>query len=446
MAFWRPLGHLRVGGRHHSPRQRKSACRLLLEPLEQRQVFSSADGNGPVLTAITSTPGSRSLVLTFDGPVLSSTATDLSNYRITAPNGGNPQVVTSSGPPVRVVAAQYGDISTTSSQVTLTLARPLQQGIFYRIFVNGELPITNGNPASNPLTGGGGAGNPSNGVTFDGDNDDTACGNFYGLFAVGRRLAFTDFSGDRVVLAATGGSGLNVWRELNGDIDQVTVLPGATALSGSVVVGRGSSGTVPIGSVTIPVPSPLVLNGAANQLPASFVVVPSGGLAAPAPQPTATSPTPVVATSANLPYTLNITPVSSPGIALLPGIQSGVYAQTAASAAYPTGLWHVLGGRTNGRHNFWPSGVPSSLATRAATLVAAIRRGWVTPMRPRSRPRPMASAILGSWVVLPLPVAPATITTGCCSMARVRSSTRAEIGSSGGKRSVTTAAQRPGGG
>ena len=359
MAFWRTLGHLRVGGRHHSPRQRKSTCRLLLEPLEQRQVFSSADGNGPVLTAITSTPGSRSLVLTFDGPVLSSTATDLSNYRITAPNGGNPQVVTSSGPPVRVVAAQYGDISTTSSQVTLTLARPLQQGIFYRIFLNGELPITSGNPASNPITGGGGDDNPSNGVTFDGDNDDTACGNFYGLFAVGKRLTFTDFSGDRVVLAATGGSGLNVWRELNGDIDQTTVLPGATALSGSVVVGRGSSGTVPIGSVTIPVPSPLVLNGAANHLPASFVMVPSGGLAAPAPQPTATSPTPVVATSANLPYTLNITPVGSPGIALLPGIQSGVYAQTAPSAAYPSGLWLVFGGRTNGLHNFSPSGEQS---------------------------------------------------------------------------------------
>ena len=392
MAFWRTLGHLRVGGRHHSPRQRKSTCRLLLEPLEQRQVFSSADGNGPVLTAITSTPGSRSLVLTFDGPVLSSTATDLSNYRITAPNGGNPQVVTSSGPPVRVVAAQYGDISTTSSQVTLTLARPLQQGIFYRIFVNGELPITSGNPASNPLAGGGGDDNPSNGVTFDGDNDDTACGNFYGLFAVGKRLTFTDFSGDRVVLAATGGSGLNVWRELNGDIDQTTVLPGATALSGSVVVGRGSSGTVPIGSVTIPVPSPLVLNGAANHLPASFVMVPSGGLAAPAPQPTATSPTPVVATSANLPYTLNITPVGSPGIALLPGIQSGVYAQTAPSAAYPSGLWLVFGGRTNGLHNFSPSGeqsFPPSLQNGVIYVINPVN--WQVWSRPWSQTNVSAS-------------------------------------------------------
>lgn len=321
-------------------------------------MLSSADGNGPVLTGITSTPGSKSLVLTFDGPLVASTATDLANYRITAPNGRNPEVVTKSGPRLRVVAAEYGDISTTSSQVTLTLARPLQKGTFYRIFVNGELPITSGIPASNPLTGGGGAGSPSNGVTFDGDNDDTACGNFYGLFAVGRKLVFTDFSGDRVVLKATGG-GLNVWRELNGDIDQITVLPGATALSGSVVSGKDSTGTVPIGSVTIPVPAPLVLNGAANNLSASFVTVPSGGLPAPPPQPTAPSPTPVVATSTNLPYTLTITPVSAPGITLLPGIQSGVYAQTPPSAAYPSGLWLVFGGRTNGLHNFSPSGEES---------------------------------------------------------------------------------------
>jgi len=390
--MFRALYHLHGRRRHYSPRQRKPAFQPLLERLEQRQVFSSSDGNGPVLTAITSTPGSSALVLTFDGPLLSNTATDLSNYRITAPNGGNPEVVTSSGPPLRVVAAEYDDISTTSSQVTLSLARPLQQGTFYRIFINGELPITNGNRASNPLTGGGGPGNPSNGVTFDGDNDDTACGNFYGLFAVGRRLAFTDFSGDRVVLAATGGRGLNVWRELNGDIDQVTVLPGATALSGSVVVARGSTGTVPIGSVTIPVPSPLVLNGAVSDLPASFVTVPSGGLAAPAPQPTATSPTPVVATSANLPYTLNITPVSVPGIALLPGIQSGVYAQTAPSVAYPSGLWLVFGGRTNGLHNFSPSGeqsFPSSFQNSVIYVINPIN--WQVWSRPWSQTNVSAS-------------------------------------------------------
>lgn len=359
MASRTEIPGLRIGGRGHAPRPRKPGFRPRLERLEARLALASADGHGPVLTSITSTPGSRSLVLTFDGPLLSGTATDLANYSITAPSGANPMRVTSSGPALRLVTAQYGDISPTSSQVTLTLGRPLKQGTFYRIFINGELPITSGNPASNPLTGGGGAGNPSNGAVYDGDNDDTAGGNFYGLFAVGRRLGFTDSSGDRVTLAASGAGGLNVWRELNGDIDQITVLPGATAVSGSVAVGRGSNGTVPIGSVTIPVPAPLVLNGAVNNLPAAFVIVPPDGLPAPPPAPTATSPTPVVATSENLPFTLNIAPVSAPGISLLPGIQSGVFAQVGPWAAYPSGLWVVFGGRTNGLHNFSPSGEES---------------------------------------------------------------------------------------
>lgn len=308
----------------------------MLEPLESRRVFASADGTVPVLTAITSDPGSRSLVLAFDGPLAADTATEPANYSITAPGGGNPQVVTSSGPALRVVAARYSDVSPTSSQVVLELTRPLREGTFYRIFINGELPITNGIPSSNPLRGGGGTGGPSDGVVFDGDNDATAGGDFYGLFGVGRRLAFLDSSGDRVTLAAADGPGLNVWRELSGDIDQITVLPGATSLSGSVVVAKGSTGSVPIGSVTIPVPTPLVLNGAADALPSSFVTVPPGGLTVPPPQPTATSPTPVVATSDNLPYTLSISPVIAAGTSLLPGIQSGVYAQMAPSAAGPT--------------------------------------------------------------------------------------------------------------
>ncbi len=64
-----------------------------------------------------------------------------------------------------------------------------------------------------------------------------------------------------------------------------------------------------------------------------------------------------------------------------------------------------------------------------------MRRGWVTPMSPRP-PRPRSRAILGSCVVLPDPVAPATMTTGCAEMAATMSSTRAEMGSSGGKRRV----------
>ncbi|QRN97640.1 hypothetical protein JRI60_00675 [Archangium violaceum] len=58
-----------------------------------------------------------------------------------------------------------------------------------------------------------------------------------------------------------------------------------------------------------------------------------------------------------------------------------------------------------------PSSVPSSRATRAATLVAAIRRGWVTPIWHGRPPRPMASRTFGSCVVFPEPVAPATMTT-----------------------------------
>jgi hypothetical protein len=44
---------------------------------------------------------------------------------------------------------------------------------------------------------------------------------------------------------------------------------------------------------------------------------------------------------------------------------------------------------------------------RSAIVRAAMRRGCVCAMRSR----PSASAILGSWVVLPDPVSPATITT-----------------------------------
>ncbi len=54
---------------------------------------------------------------------------------------------------------------------------------------------------------------------------------------------------------------------------------------------------------------------------------------------------------------------------------------------------------------------------RVATARAAMRRGCVCPMRPRS-PRPMARQIFGSCVVLPEPVAPQTMTTWCARIAR----------------------------
>src|SRR6185312_15197594 len=85
-----------------------------------------------------------------------------------------------------------------------------------------------------------------------------------------------------------------------------------------------------------------------------------------------------------------------------------------------------------------PSGVLSSSAMRLATLLAAIRRGWVWPIslpRPSgslSLPRPIASAILGSWVVLPEPVSPQTMMTWCAAMATMMSSRLADTGSASG--------------
>src|SRR5690606_11643427 len=78
-----------------------------------------------------------------------------------------------------------------------------------------------------------------------------------------------------------------------------------------------------------------------------------------------------------------------------------------------------------------PGSEPSSSAIRRATDVAAIRRGWVWPIRPR-RPCPASAQILGSWVVLPEPVSPLTITTGERCNASMISSRAALTGSSAG--------------
>jgi hypothetical protein len=47
---------------------------------------------------------------------------------------------------------------------------------------------------------------------------------------------------------------------------------------------------------------------------------------------------------------------------------------------------------------------------RLAVDEAAIRRGWVWPIRP-FWPRPSSRQIFGSWVVLPEPVSPLTMMT-----------------------------------
>ena len=75
-----------------------------------------------------------------------------------------------------------------------------------------------------------------------------------------------------------------------------------------------------------------------------------------------------------------------------------------------------------------PQVTPSSSAMRRETDNAATRRGCVHAMRPYT-PRPASRHILGSCVVLPEPVSPVTMTTGCPRRVSSISSFFAAIGS-----------------
>ena len=72
----------------------------------------------------------------------------------------------------------------------------------------------------------------------------------------------------------------------------------------------------------------------------------------------------------------------------------------------------------------------SSSAIRVATLRAANRLGWVWAIMPFT-PRPNSKHILGSCVVLPDPVSPATITTWLFAIASLISSFLSLTGSGG---------------
>ena len=81
---------------------RAKSFRPRLEPLENLLLLSFADGNGPVVTALTEVSGSKQLVITFDGPLNGSPAQDASNYQITKALA-NPELVTKSGASVRSI-------------------------------------------------------------------------------------------------------------------------------------------------------------------------------------------------------------------------------------------------------------------------------------------------------------------------------------------------------
>lgn len=295
------------------------ARRPAVERLEERQLLSTADGNGPVVIGLAEkvVDGTAAVVISFDGPLDAKLAENTAEYAVNRYNPSQPEIVTQNGPAIAVRSASYDD---STHQVTLTLARPLAAGVFYRVYINGS--------ANTGLRG-------ANGTLFDGDNDDTPGGDFYGLLGQGRSLCFSDSVGDMVTLGVRKGGTVQVWRELNGDIDEVGVVgavAGQSILGGSVRPAKGSSGLVYI-------PKLVGTTGVINRLTnPPFVSTPLS------PTP---SPTPVVATAQNLPYTLSITPVNLPS---LPNIQSAVYAQE-------NGLWLIFGGRTNGLHSFNPTGL-----------------------------------------------------------------------------------------
>ena len=363
--------------RFHSRKSRGNTAkyRPQVEQLESLLLLSFADGNGPVVTGITGLPGSNQLVIRFDGPLSPGPAPDVANYQVTKALA-NPELVTKSGPRDPVIAASY-NVSPTP-RVTLTLRKNLTPGTVYRIWINGTPASMSVNPASNPLT-------DINGVLFDGDNDDTAGGDFYGQFSTGRNLSFVDSNGAHVSLNARRGGLIDLWRELDGDIDQLSVVgpnTGGTVLSGAVTRASGARQTVYIGSVAIPVSAPLVLNGALDSLPSTFVTL-TQPLPPPTPPATAVSPQPVLASSQNLPFTLSVTPLNTALTPLLQGLQSAVSAHAPPTKAYPDGLWLFFGGRTNGLHNFTPSGVtnfPSDFQNEAIIVVnPATWQTWSLP-------------------------------------------------------------------
>lgn len=105
--------------------------------------------------------------------------------------------------------------------------------------------------------------------------------------------------------------------------------------------------------------------------------------------------------------------------------------------------------KTGSKHTSLPSLTPTSCATRAATDMAATRRGWVQPIFKPPALYPWQKQITswvsrttqvlqiiylcmwgltssirycGIWVVLPDPVSPSMMSTWCCSIADRRSS------------------------
>ena len=324
--------------------------RPYLEDLEGRIVPSFADGNGAVVTNLAVQNNGAQLVISFDGPLNANPSnpvqspTNAGNYSVQVPSA-NPEVVTSSASSVSISSAGY---SSSSFQVTLNLGSALAQGTFYRVFINGA--------ASSETTANAGLVDQS-GNAIDGDYDDTASGNFYALFAwttAGTPLLFADSGGDGVALTITGPGNLESWRALDGDFDATNLAAQAGLAAGAIqqlTVASGALGQTTLsGSATFaPGNSVVVVPAIAGQgVTFTNALPPYFQLTAP---PLPTPPTPVVANTSNLPYTLQIQQVSTD----LPAVQSPVSGQDNLVSSPFHGYWLMFGGRTNGLHNFNPT-------------------------------------------------------------------------------------------
>ncbi len=292
---------------------RRSSLKPQTERLENRALMTA--GTGPTVTSLSLDTGASisSIVVGFSSPLDPASASDLSNYGLDVP-ASRAEFITAGGRAPAIVSAVY---NASLEQVTLTFARPLRLGTTYRLHIYGQ-------PGHSVLG--------ADGTLLDGDDDQTPGGDYYATFAEGKSLSFIDNSGDRARVAIMGGGAIELVRQLNGDVASLQVAnatPGSSVLVGTALTTRNGPGAVYIPS--------LVLDGAANQLPATFTTT------APTPPPT---PTPIPATPGNPPYTLQFQQVSLP---------SALALQSMVSAQWGN-YWLLFGGRTNGLHNFNPTG------------------------------------------------------------------------------------------
>lgn len=274
-----------------------------LEALEERLALSGAGGPQVINLTHLDTSGGTALVVQFDEAMNPARAGMVSEYALVRP--GRDEVY-GTGDDVRVplTSATY---NASQNSVTLAGSRRLASGAFYRLTIEGRPGVG--------LTG-------ADGVLMDGDADQTPGGDYRNLIGWGKSLSFADSQGDAATIRVTSAGQAEVLRQINGDVEVLRILnpsPYRTTLSGKVRKAPGGDGQVVI-------PTLSGANEVINTLAGPAFQIPQAPLAA----------------TANFPYTIKIDPVSLPSA---PTLQS-------MSAAQADGKWLMIGGRTNGLHNF----------------------------------------------------------------------------------------------